>query len=326
MTTKATLRARVRGNSRVMIERFAALLVLVIVCIIFGLTSPSFLSTTNIFDVLRQVAITGVLAIGETFVILTGGIDLSVGSLLAFTGVIAASMQANKVNTPLTIVVTLLVGTVLGLLMGGIITRARVPAFVVTLGGLEAFRGATLLYTNGTPISPPNGFSNAFTFIGQGFTGPVPFPVVLFLGLTLLAYLILRKTLFGRYVYAVGGNAEATRLSGLPVNLITAATYGISGLCCGIGGVVLTSRLNTGDPTTATGFELTAIAAVVIGGTSLFGGVGGVIGTLIGATLIGVITNGLLLLNVSSYLQPVVIGAIIVLAVFLDQLAKRHRR
>ncbi len=315
-----------RTTARLIAERFAASVVLLVVCVIFAFLSPGFLGATNVFDVLRQVALTGVVAIGETFVILTGGIDLSVGSLIALTGVIAASLEARGTNLALTVMLVPLLGVVIGLLMGSIITRARVPAFVVTLGGLEALRGMTLLWTNGTPVTPPNGFSDAFTFIGQGFSGPVPFPVILFIAMTAIGYAVLRKTRFGRYVYAVGGNAEAARLSGLPVKAIVTATYGISGLCCGIGGLMITSRLNSGDPNTATGAELTAIAAVVIGGTSLFGGVGGVVGTLIGAMLIGVITNGLLLLNVSAYLQPVVIGAIIVFAVFIDQLVKRRQR
>jgi ribose/xylose/arabinose/galactoside ABC-type transport system permease subunit len=304
------------------VARFAAFIVLLIVCAIFSIASPGFLGMGNIFDVMRQIALTGVVAIGETFVILTGGIDLSVGSLIALTGVIAASFEARGTNVWLTIVLVPFLGSLIGLGMGSIVTRCRVPAFVVTLGGLEALRGLTLLYTNGTPISPPNGFSNVFTFLGQGFFGPIPFPVIVFLAVTLVANAVLRNSRLGRYIYAIGGNPEAARLSGLAVKSITTLTYAISGLCCGIGGLLLTSRLNSGDPTTATGTELTAIAAVVIGGTSLFGGTGGVIGTLIGATLIGVITNGLTLMNVSAYLQPVVIGSIIVIAVFIDQLAK----
>ncbi len=324
MSTKT--RALPTRNLRLVLERFAALIVLVLVCATFSVASPGFLGASNVFDVLRQVALTGVVAIGETFVILTGGIDLSVGSLIALTGVVAASFEARGTNVWLTIFLVPLLGLLIGLAMGTIVTRARVPAFVVTLGGLEALRGLTLLYTNGSPITPPNGFSAVFTFLGQGFLGPIPFPVVVFLAMTLIAYAVLRNSRFGRYVYAIGGNAEAARLSGLPVKSITSATYAISGLCAGIGGLLLTSRLNSGDPTTATGSELTAIAAVVIGGTSLFGGIGGVIGTLIGAMLIGVITNGLLLMNVSAYLQPVVIGAIIVFAVFIDQLAKGRQR
>lgn len=323
MSTKAV--ALPAFTLRIFAERFAAFLVLLIVCAIFSIASPGFLGAGNVFDVLRQVALAGVVAIGETFVILTGGIDLSVGSLMALTGVVAAGFEASGANVGITIVVIPLFGAFIGLCMGMIVTRARVPAFVVTLGGLEALRGLTLLYTNGSPITPPNGFSTVFTYIGQGLLGPIPFPVIIFLALAVIAHTVLRHSRFGRYVYAIGGNPEAARLSGLHVKSLTSATYAISGLCAGIGGLMLTSRLNSGDPTTATGTELTAIAAVVIGGTSLFGGVGGIVGTVIGAMLIGVISNGLLLMDVSAYLQPVVIGAIIVIAVFIDQLAKWRR-
>ena len=316
-----------RLDRRAIVQRSATAAVFLVVCIFFSITAPSFSTGTNIFDVARQVAIVGPLAVGETFVILTAGIDLSVAQLAVLCGMFAASMQANNHGLLLSILVPLLVGGGLGLLQGGIITVLRVPAFIVTLGGFEAFHGLSLLINNGLYISAPNGgsFADNFSAIGQGQVGPFPTPMLIFLGLVAASYVVLRHTRFGRHIYAVGGNAEAARLSGLRVRRVTTMAFVISGLCAGLTGVIVTSRLGVGDPTTLTLGELIAIASVVIGGTSLFGGSGGVIGTLLGAALLGVITNGLLLLQVSPNVQPVVVGCLIVIAVLIDQVLKRRR-
>jgi ribose/xylose/arabinose/galactoside ABC-type transport system permease subunit len=211
----------------------------------------------------------------------------------------------------------------IGVLQGSIIAYAGIPAFVVTLGGLGAWRGATLVTSDGQPLST---FSDDFKWWGQEDIGRVPVPVVIFLGMVAIAYVVLKFTRYGRWIYALGGNREAARLSGLNVNVLTLSVYAISGFCAGVVGFLLTSRLNSAEMVAGQNFELLAIAAVVIGGTSLFGGEGGVIGSLIGAMLIGVLNNGLVLMNVSVYWQPIVIGAVIVLSVFVDQLAKKRRR
>ncbi|MGI3903577.1 MAG: ABC transporter permease [Janthinobacterium lividum] len=320
-----------------LIARFAPLIFLVILMAVFATLQPRFLSTVNLFNVLRQISISGLLAIGMTFVILTAGIDLSVGSLLAFCGIAAAivakgsavgnfgSLASGTAGHAwwLALLVALAIGTVSGLIQGTAITKAKVPPFVVTLGGMSVFRGAALLLSGGGPIS---GFGDDIQFWGQGRIGIIPTPVVIFLAFAVLAHLVLRYTRFGRQVYAVGGNAEAARLSGLKVPRILLSVYVLMGFFSGLAGFVLAARLNSAEAVAGSGYELTVIASVVIGGTSLFGGVGTIFGTVIGAVLIGVLLNGLVLLNVSSYIQQIVIGLIIVLAVAFDTYAKSHRR
>jgi inositol transport system permease protein len=221
------------------------------------------------------------------------------------------------------VVAAILVGLAGGLLQGLAITKLGVPAFVVTLGGMTIFRGMTLILSNGGPIST---FDETYRFWGQGKIGDVPVPVILFLLFALLAHIILRYTRYGRHIYAIGGNPEAARLSGLNVVLLTVSVYVIVGFFAGLGGFVLSSRLNSSEAVAGTGYELTVIASVVIGGTSLFGGEGQVVGTVIGSLLIGVLINGLVLMNVSSYVQQIIIGVIIVLAVWFDRFVKARRR
>ncbi len=317
-------------------SRFAPLIFLLLLVLVMSFLEPGFRTPRNLFNVMRQVSIVGILAVGVTFVILTAGIDLSVGSMLAFAGIVCASVAkgtrellAGGVTDPggirvlYAVLAALAVGFLIGAFQGALVARIGIPAFIVTLGGLTAWRGATLLWSGGQPISS---FSPDFTFWGQGFIGPVPVPVVIFLLLVLVAHIVLKFTQYGRWIYAVGGNPEAARLSGLNVVMLTTSVYVISGLCAGLGGFLQTSRLSSAEQTAGQGYELDAIAAVVIGGTSLFGGQGGVIGTLIGALLVGVIKNALVIRNVNPYIQPIVIGAIIVLSVLFDQLAKKRRR
>jgi ribose/xylose/arabinose/galactoside ABC-type transport system permease subunit len=316
--------------------RFAPLIFLLILVVILAVLRPSFLSAFNIFNVLRQISFIGILAVGMTFVILTAGIDLSVGSMLAFAGIVCASVAKGTrglleggvtdpggVHVLYAALAALAVGLAVGLLQGALIARAGIPAFIVTLGGLGAWRGATLLWSEGQPISS---FSDDFKFWGQGFIWIVPVPVIFFLAMVLIGQIVLKYTKYGRWIYALGGNPEASRLSGLNVTALTTSVYVISGFCAGLAGFLLTSRLNSAEQVAGQGYELLAIAAVVIGGTSLFGGQGGMIGTLIGAMLIGVLNNGLVILNVSPYYQPIVVGAIIVLSVYIDQVAKRRSR
>jgi len=258
-----------------------------------------------------------------TFVILLGGIDLSVGSVVAFTGIIAAGFQVKWGGSLfLSIVIPLLIGGGIGFLNGFISTKGGLHPFIVTLGTMSIFRGATLLVAKGRPIS---GMSKSFRFIGAGMIGPIPFPVILFLGSVIIAAIILRRTVFGRYIYAIGGNQEAALLSGIRVDRYKISAFTILGFLSALSGLILTSRLNSGELVAGEGYELDVIASVVIGGTSMMGGEGGVYGTLIGALLIGVISNGLNLLGVQPYWQMIVRGSIIILAVLMDKMKRRFR-
>jgi inositol transport system permease protein len=322
--------------------RFAPLIFLLVLIAAFTIAEPKFFSMVNLLNVLRQVSIYGLLAVGMTFVILTAGIDLSVGSLLAFAGLAAAAVAkgglANRFSVGLeqeaagygwglALVAALAIGVAGGLIQGVAITRLKVPPFVVTLGGMSVFRGAALLFAGGGPIS---GFPRDYTWWGQGRIGPswlpVPIPVIIFAFFAIVAHIVLRYTRYGRNVYAVGGNPEAARLSGLNVPWIIASVYVIIGFFAGLGGFVLSARLNSAEAVAGLQYELTVIASVVIGGTSLFGGIGTIFGTVVGTILIGVLLNGLVLMNVSSYIQQIIIGVIIVLAVAFDTFAKSRRR
>jgi ribose/xylose/arabinose/galactoside ABC-type transport system permease subunit len=317
-----------------LLGRFAPVIFLLLVMAFFSFFEPGFRTTNNLLNIVRAVSFFGILAVGMTFVILTAGIDLSVGSALAFCGIVCASAAKGSrglltgkddggINVLYAFLAAIGVGLLIGLIHGVFIAYLKVPAFIVTLGGLGAWRGATLLWSNGQPIS---NFSSDFTKGGKGSVGEVPIPVIFFVGMVLIAHIMLKYTRYGRWVYALGGNAEAARLSGLNTKVITTSVYVISGFCAGISGFLLTSRLNSAEQVAGQNYELQAIASVVIGGTSLFGGQGGVIGTMIGAVLIGVLNNGLVQMNVSPYYQPVVIGVIIVLSVYVDQVVKSRRR
>ncbi len=325
-----------------LVARFAPLIILIGLVVAMSFVSEGFRSPINLFNVLRQISFTGILAVGMTFVILTAGIDLSVGSMVAFCGVVAASVAKGSrslieggvtdpggVRVLLAALAAIGIGLAIGLFQGTLIGKLGIPAFIVTLGGLGAWRGATLLWTGGQPISS---FSDDFKKAGQGFVlgfgdfRGVPIPVVVFLLFVIAGHIVLKYTQYGRWIYALGGNPEASRLSGLNTTLLTISVYVISGFCAGVTAFLLTSRLNSAEQVAGQNFELDAIAAVVIGGTSLFGGQGGVIGTCIGAILIGVLKNALVIMNVSPYYQPIVIGAIIVLSVYVDQVAKKRRR
>jgi ribose/xylose/arabinose/galactoside ABC-type transport system permease subunit len=320
------------------LARFAPLIFLVVLMIGFAIGQPRFLSPFNLLNVMRQVSIVGLLSLGMTFVILTAGIDLSVGSLLAFCGLVAAAVDKGGLahrftvgsgdavlgyGWGLAVLAAVLVGTAGGFIQGMAITRLKVPAFVVTLGGMSAWRGAALLFGNGGPIS---GFDTNYVWWGQGKIGPIPAPVIIFLICAVACHIVLRYTRYGRQVYAVGGNPEAARLSGLNVPRIILSVYVLTGFFAGLGSFILSARLNSAESVAGTGYELTVIASVVIGGTSLFGGVGTIFGTVVGTLLIGVLLNGLVLMNVSSYIQQIIVGFIIVLAVAFDTFAKSRKR
>lgn len=282
---------------------------------------PNFLTLQNLVNVLRQISINGILAVGVTFVLLTGGVDLSLGSLVALTGVIAARFAHPGEFTVLApVCLGILAGAGCGVVNGLIVTRGRVAPFIVTLGMMTAARGLALLASGGRPVS---NLSAAFLRIGGGDIAAIPIPILIFFGVALASYSFLRNLRAGRHLYAVGGNENAARASGIKVGRVKMMAYTLCGGLAGLAGVVLASRITTGQPNAGLGYELDAIAAVVIGGTSLNGGVGGVGGTVLGALLIGVLNNGLDLLNVSSYYQQVVKGVIIVGAVWLD---RSHQR
>lgn len=297
-------------------QRMGPLLGLILIVIILSVISTDFLTVSNIFNVLRQVSINALLAFGMTFVILTGGIDLSVGSIIALSSALAAGMMVGGMDTWLSVLFGLLVGTALGAVNGFLIAKGKVAPFIATLATMTIFRGMTLVYTQGKPIT---GLSDAFGLLGRGYLFQIPMPVIWMMVAFVVLYVILKYTTFGRRVYALGGNEEATLLSGINTDRIKVLVYSISGLLASLSGIILTSRLNSAQPTAGTSYELDAIAAVVLGGTSLSGGKGWIAGTLIGAMIIGILDNGLNLLNVSSFYQQVVKGGVILLAVLLDR-------
>jgi ribose transport system permease protein len=304
-----------------LLSRYGLLWALGFLILALSLLSPYFLSTANLLNVLRQVSINAILALGMTVVILKGGIDLSVGSLLALAGALAAGFALSGFPPPLAMGLGVGIAVALGTLQGLLVAYAGLPPFIVTLAGLTTFRGLTLVYTDGRPIT---GLPDPFLFLGNGTLLGIPVPVMVMLSFLLLTHLLLQNTALGRYLYAIGGNEEAARLSGVPVARIKVFAYAYSGLAAGLAALVLTGRLNSAQPTAGTGFELDAIAAAVVGGTSLAGGRGTAWGTFLGALFIGVLNNGMNLLNVSSFYQLIAKGAVIVLALLVDRLVRRR--
>jgi inositol transport system permease protein len=285
-----------------------------------ALARPNFLTLGNLINLVRQISINGILAVGVTYVLLTGGVDLSLGSVVALTGVIAAMFaHPGQYLVAMPILAGIAAGAICGGANGLLVTRGRMAPFVVTLGMMTSARGLALLLSGGRPVS---NLSTGFTRIGSGDFAGIPAPTWILLAVAAASHVFLRKMRMGRHVYAVGGNENAARASGVHVNSVKLACYTICGAMAGLAGVVLASRITTGQPNAGIGYELDAIAAVVIGGTSLNGGSGGIGGTILGALLIGVINNGLDLLNVSSYYQQVIKGLIIVGAVWLDRSKK----
>jgi ribose transport system permease protein len=299
------------------IRSYGIVIAFILICAAMTVLSPVFLTVTNVRNVIRQSSIFGIMAVGMTFVILTGGIDLSVGSILAVAGAISAGMLKGGAGLLPVVILALLIGIGCGLANGVIITIGRIAPFVVTLGMMSIARSLTLIYTKGYPIS---GFTGSFRFIGGGEILSIPFPIIVFLVTVVVAWLILTQTRLGRYTYAIGGNEETVKLSGINADFYKTIVYVISGITAAMSALILTSRLNSAEPVAGQGYELDVIAAVVIGGTSLSGGRGSVWGTLIGALLIGVINNGMNLLGISPYFQLLVKGLIIIGAVLLDRL------
>ncbi|SEQ74579.1 ribose transport system permease protein [Faunimonas pinastri] len=295
---------------------FFPLIGLVAVIVIMIFASGSFFSVANLTNVMRQVSINAIVAVGMTFVILTGGIDLSVGAVMALAGTIAAGMMVHGFEPVLALVVGLGVGFGFGLFNGLLVAYARMPPIIVTLATMGVARGLALMYSGGYPIS---GLPKWMRFFGNGAVWGVQTPIIITLVVYLVAWVVLERAPFGRYVYAIGGNETATRLSGIKVGRAKLIVYAVSGLTAAIAAIVLTSRLMSGQPNAGIGFELDAIAAVVLGGTAIAGGRGSVIGTLIGALLLGVLNNGLNMMGLDPYVQNVIKGGIILLAIFIGR-------
>ncbi|MDR3426667.1 MULTISPECIES: ABC transporter permease [Silvimonas] len=305
-------------KTKATLQKLGPFIALLVVAIGLSIMSSDFLTVGNLLNVMRQVSINALIAFGMTLVILLGGIDLSVGSILALSSVAIASFMQMGLNPALATALGILAGGLMGLANGLIISKGKVAPFIATLGSMTVLRGLSLVFSNGSPITGFN--SDFFSMLGGGYVaGLIPIPVVGMLIMFGVFWFVLKKTVFGRHVYATGGNEESARLSGVKTDRIKIWVYTISGAMSAMAGVVLTSRLNSAQPTAGTGYELDAIAAVVLGGTSLTGGRGWIFGTLVGALLIGVLNNGLNLMGVSSFYQQVIKGAVILLAVLIDR-------
>ena len=309
-------------NIKERIRKMGPFIALVVTFIVIAALNDSFVDPNNLKNLLRQVSINALISFGMTFVILTGGIDLSVGSLLALSSALMGSLIVSGMNPMLAILAACFIGMGLGAVNGLVIAYGKVAPFIATLATMTIYRGLTLVYTNGNPIS---GLSDDTMFhdFGQGFFMGLPVPAIIMLLAFAVSWFILRKTPLGRKIYAVGGNESCARLSGINVKAIKLIVYTFSGFCCGIAALLLTSRLDSAVPTNAEGYEMNAIAAVVIGGTSMSGGEGSLIGTVIGTMLIGVIANGMNLLLIPTGPQRMVTGSIIVIAVIVDVLRKK---
>lgn len=302
------------------ISKFQSIIGLVIFSIIISLMNDRFMTSSNILNILRQTSINSIIAAGMTFVIITGGIDLSVGSTLALSGAVAAFLISTGTPPALALLAALLVGASIGFLNGIAITKGKLQPFIVTLATMTVFRGATMVFTDGKPISA--GYEKGAEFLstlGNGYVMGIPIPIIIMIVVFLIGYFILTQTTFGRYVYSLGGNEEATKLSGVNTDRMKVIVYSISGFLAALAGIIITARLSSAQPTAGSGYELDAIAAVVLGGTSLAGGVGSILGTVTGALIIGVLNNALNLMNVSSYYQLLAKGVVILIAVLLDR-------
>lgn len=304
-----------------MIQRLLPFLTLIALFIILSIASPNFLTSTNLSSVVRQTAVINIMALGMTLIIISGGIDLSVGSILALAGLLGTMVMEKRLGIASGMLIGLLVGTACGLANGAMITSLRINPFIVTLGTMGIFRGLALIISNGLPV---HDIPESFSYLGEGTILGVPFVLYILLFCALAMHILLEHTRLGRYAFSIGSNPDAAFYAGVPVHFDTIAVYSIAGLLTGLAGMIEASRLMTGQPTGGQGYELQAIAAVVIGGGSLRGGEGSVLGTLVGAFIMGLLANGSDLLGTNPYWQQVIIGAVIILAVSVDELRK-HR-
>lgn len=309
---------------RYLVETYGLLLGFIFLCVFLSLASPYFFTLPNIFNVGRQIAVTAIIAFGMTFVITAAQIDLSVGSVVALTGVITAALLTRAtLPTGTWLPLVLLIGCLVGLMHGFFVAKQKIPAFLLTLATMAVLRGLGFIYTQGHPIYIS---SQKFRAIGRGFIGPIPSPIVIMMGIWLFCYFILNQTRIGKYVSVVGESQEVARLSGINVDKVLIFVFVLEGALTAISGIIMASRLGTGSPQVALGLELDVIAAVILGGTSLFGGEGRMFGTLLGAMVIGTLVNGMTLLNISPYVQMVVRGLVILGAVWINMAKYRIKR
>lgn len=304
-----------------LVRKYGIVFVLFLVIAFFSLASSKFLSVDNLITILRQVSVTGIVGVGMTFVMLIGGLDLSVGSVAALTGVVSASFMMRSMHPLLAIILGVLAATVAAFLNGLIVSKARIPALIVTLGGMDIFRGIAYLLTDGLPIY---GLPREWAVISQGYIFDlIPIPVVVMVISYLIGSFVLNRTCFGRRIYALGGNEEAAKLSGINVEFIRVLTFTICGFLTSVAGILLMFRINSGQPAAANGLEMDVITGVSLGGVSMSGGEGKLFGVFVGVLIIGVLSNGLIILGVSDYAQMVIKGIVLILAVGLDGLSKR---
>jgi ribose transport system permease protein len=297
-------------------------MVFIILFVAFSLANPRFLSSSNLFTIARQVSMLGIASIGMTFVILISGIDLSTGSIITFVNIVAAFLMVNMgFGMVAAIILSLILSILVGVLNGCLISTIGIPAIIATFATQIVFEGASYLISGGTPIY---GFDERFKVIGQGYLGPVPVPVIIMIVCFAIGSFILNKSYFGRYFYAVGGNEEASKLSGIRVGVTKYLVYALSGLFAGLAGIVMLSRTNSAQPTAGLGYEFDVITCVVLGGVSITGGYGKMSNVIAGVLIIGILTNGMVLMNVSTYMQMVVKGIVLVLAVGFDSLQKKR--
>ena len=300
-------------------SELTTVIALIILMAVITIINSNFLTANNLLNLLLQVTSNALIAFGMTFVILTGGIDLSVGSILALSSALTAGLLGSGMPVTLAILISLIMGCILGMMNGLLISYGKLAPFIVTLATMTIFRGATLVYTNGNPITKGLSDTFLFQFLGQGYIVGIPFPVIIMFIVFIVLYVLLHKTSFGKSVYAIGGNEKAAYISGVKLNKVKIIIYSISGMMASISGLIITSRLSSAQPTAGASYEMDAIAAVVLGGTSLSGGKGRILGTLIGALIIGVLNNGLNIIGVSAFWQQVVKGVVILIAVLIDR-------
>jgi ribose/xylose/arabinose/galactoside ABC-type transport system permease subunit len=310
------------GLTRRVMSKYGIILVLIVLCGMFGALSSVFFSTENIMNIFRQVAVVGIVAVGMTFVILTGGIDLSVGSIIGIASVFTAELMLHGVPAPWAVALTVPICALCGLFNGLIVNELFIPPLVATLGTMTALRGVAFIISGGLPVF---GFSTALSFLGQGYVWIIPVPVIIMAVTFVLGFVLLDSTRFGRYVYGVGGNEEATRLSGISVKVTKALVYTISGFLSGVAGIVLLARINSGQPKAGQGYEMDVITAVVIGGVSISGGEGNIVLVIAGVLIMGVLSNGMILININEYAQWVVKGLVLLTAVGFDRVSQRRK-
>ena len=306
-------------NTMKYMSELTTVIALIILMAVITIINSNFLTANNLLNLLLQVTSNALIAFGMTFVILTGGIDLSVGSILALSSALTAGLLGSGMSVTLAILISLILGCILGMMNGLLISYGKLAPFIVTLATMTIFRGATLVYTNGNPITKGLSDTFLFQFLGQGYIVGIPFPVIIMFIVFIVLYVLLHKTAFGKSVYAIGGNEKAAYISGVKLNKVKIIIYSISGIMASISGLIITSRLSSAQPTAGASYEMDAIAAVVLGGTSLSGGKGRILGTLIGALIIGVLNNGLNIIGVSAFWQQVVKGVVILIAVLIDR-------